>query len=208
MLFIGILRWNKRQAISDRIQDEELKFKEIQNLSSQDKRELIANEIEDFSEDNYEEIEKVNKNIDNYIKIENQIYLQLEQGYKNRFALSQNIKIGDYNYDIILKSKNIETDNDRIVEIKFHKNVLTLDNLKDSTTQLVLSSKNYDATFKRRTLPFLIIIYSENEFDLNLKEYKMKLQDYAMTLGKTVRVKFIKESEIINLKPTDYLGLV
>lgn len=209
LLIIGIIRWNIRQAISDRIQDEELKSKEIQNLSSQDKRELIANEIENY-ESEYEEdaeIENIDQNIDNYIKIENQIYLQLNQAYKSRFTLSQNIKIGDYNYDIILKSRSLETDNDRIVEIKFHKTMLTIDNLKDAATQLVLSAKNYEFTFKRRTLPFLIIIYSENEFDLNLKDYKIKIQEYSKTLGKTLRVKFVKESEIINVKPTDYLKL-
>ena len=109
--------------------------------------------------------------------------------------------------DIILKSKNIEIDNDRIIEIKFHKSMLTIENLKDAATQLVMSAKNYDYTFKRRTLPFLIIIYSESEFDLNLKDYKIKIQEYSKTLGKTLRVKFVKESEIINMKPTDYLKL-
>lgn len=209
LLIIGIIRWNIRQAISDRIQDEELKSKEIQNLSSQDKRELIANEIENYESESEEdaEIENIDQNIDNYIKIENQIYLQLNQAYKSRFTLSQNIKIGDYNYDIILKSRSLETDNDRIVEIKFHKTMLTIENLKDAATQLVLSAKNYEFTFKRRTLPFLIIIYSENEFDLNLKDYKIKIQEYSKTLGKTLRVKFVKESEIINIKPTDYLKL-
>lgn len=206
-LAFGIWKWNKRQTIIDKIQDEELKAKEIQNLSLQDKRELIAVEIADNEIVDNNEIDDVNQNIDNYIEIENQIYLQISQGYKNRFALTQNVKIGDYYYDIILKSKNLETDNDRIVEIKFYKNRLELDKLKDTSTRLVISAKNYDTTFKRRTLPYLLIIYNGVEFDLNVADYKTKLQNYSKTLGKIIRVKFIKQSELINLKPTDYLGI-
>ena len=207
LLAFGIWKWNKRQTIIDKIQDEELKSKEIQNLSSQDKRELIADEIATSETDDNNEIENVSQNIDNYIEIENQIFLQINQGYKNRFTLTQNVKIGDYYYDIILKSKNLETNNDRIVEIKFYKNRLEIDKLKDTLTRLVISAKNYDTTFKRRTLPFLLIIYNGNEFDLNVADCKIKLQSYARTLGKTIRVKFIKQSELINLKPTDYLGI-
>lgn len=207
MLTIGIIRWNRRQTISDKIQDEELKSKEIQNLSSQDKRELIANEIEINDPENFTEVETIDAEIDNYIQIENQIYLQLNQAYKNRFTLSQNVKIGDYNYDIILKSRNLETDSDRIVEIKFYKNTITLNNLKDAATQFILATKNYDFTFKRRALPFLIVIYSGTEFDLNLKDYKTKIQDYSKTLGKNLRIKFVQENEIINIKPTEYLRI-
>ena len=211
LLLTGILRWNKRQTITDKIQDEELKSKEIQNLSSQDKRDIIAEEIvienANNAEDEHEEEETINNNIDRYLNTENQIYLQLNAVYKTRFTFSQNIKIGDYNYDIIMKSKDTSVDSDRIVEFKFYANMLNLNNLKDAATQLVISSKSYDITFKRRTIPFLIVIYSQNEYDLNLKQYKIKLQEYSKTLGKNLKVTFVKDSEIMNTRPTEYLRL-
>lgn len=211
LLLVGIVRWTKRQAIADKIQDEELKSKEIQNLSSQDKREIIAEEISSANtndgEENQEEEETINNNIDRYLNIENQIYLQLNAAYKNRFTLNQNIKIGDFNYDVIMKSKDRTVDNDRIVEFKFYPNILTLENLMDAATQLVMSSKSYEIAFKRRTLPFLIIIYSQNEYDLNLKQYKTKIQEYSKTLGKIIRISFVKESEIMNIRPTEYLKI-
>lgn len=64
-LAFGIWKWNKRQTIIDKIQDEELKAKEIQNLSLQDKRELIAVEIADNEIVDNNEIDDVNQNIDN-----------------------------------------------------------------------------------------------------------------------------------------------
>lgn len=211
LLLIGIIRWTKRQAIADKIQDEELKSKEIQNLSSHDKREIIAEEISTANandgEEEQEEEETINSNIDRYLNIENQIYLQLNAAYKNRFTLNQNIKIGDFNYDVIMKSRDRAIDNDRIVEFKFYPNILTLENLINATTQLVMSSKNYEVAFKRRTLPFLIIIYSQNEYDLNLKQYKTKIQEYSKTLGKIIRITFVNESEIMTIKPTEYLKI-
>lgn len=208
-LILGIVRWTKRQAIADKIQDEELKSKEIQNLSSHDKREIIAEEINNANdgEENQEEEETINNNIDRYLNIENQIYLQLNAAYKNRFTLNQNIRIGDFNYDVIMKSNDRTIDNDRIVEFKFYPNILTLENLIDAATQLVISSKSYEVAFKRRTIPFLIIIYSQNEYDLNLKQYKTKIQEYSKTLGKIIRITFVKESEIMHIRPTEYLKI-
>jgi uncharacterized membrane protein YidH (DUF202 family) len=211
LLVIGIVRWNKRQVITDKIQDEELKTKEIQNLSSQDKRDIIAEEIdsENANSGGDEQLEEniINDNINKYLNIENQIYLQLESAYNSRFALTPDVKIGDHNYDLIMKSKDTSADNDRIVEFKFYSNTLILENIKDASTQLVMSSKNYELTFKRRTLLFLIVVYSQNEYDLNLREYKLKIQEYTKTLGKIVRVTFVKESDIMTMKPTDYLKL-
>lgn len=208
LLVIGIRRWSKRQAVSDKIQDEELKSKEIQNLSSQDKRELIATELETYQENDVdEEPELIEQNIDDYINIENQIYLQLSEFYKSSYIPSQNVKIGDYNYDIILKSKDPFKNSDRIIEIKFFKGKLTLENLKDATTQLILASKYYDTSFKRRTVPFLIVLYSDNEFDLALREFKRKLEEYGKTLSKILKVNFIARSQIENTKPSDYLKI-
>lgn len=206
LLIIGIRRWSKRQAVSDKIQDEELKSKEIQNLSSQDKRELIATELETYQEeDEVEEPAQIEQTINEYINIENQIYLQLSEFYRANFTPSQNVKIGEYNYDIILKSRDILKYTDRIVEIKFFKNKLTLENIKDAATQLILASKHYTISFKRRTVPFLVVIYSDNEFDLELKDFKRKIEGYAKTLSKPLIVNFIDRKQIENLKPSDYL---
>src|SRR5689334_21822234 len=45
LLVWGIIRWSKRQTVLDKIQDEELRSKEIQNLSLQEKRDLLETEI-------------------------------------------------------------------------------------------------------------------------------------------------------------------
>lgn len=205
MLIFGLVRWNKRQAISDKIQDEELKSKEFQNLSAEVKREIIADEIEIASGDELNIDENLNEDIDNYLNIENRIYLQLSEYYKREFSPSQNIKIGHFNYDVILKSKDISLRSDKIVEIKFYKNTITLENLKEASIQLALSAKNYDKTFRRRSLATLMVIYSGNEYDLNLEKYRMSIREYSKTLGKIVNVKFIKESQIDIYKPENLL---
>ncbi|TRX06186.1 hypothetical protein [Flavobacterium gawalongense] len=205
LLLIGLLRWNKRQAISDKIQNEDLKSKEILNLSAEAKREIIANEIESAADNDLDIDGNLNQDIDNYLNIENRIYSQLSEYYKKEYSPFQNIKIGDFNYDVILKSKDILQKSDRIIEIRFYKNSILLESLKDAGTQLALSAKNYDKTFRRRSSSILLVIYSGNEYDLNLENYRKTIREYCKTLGKIVNVKFIKETEIENYRPENLL---
>ncbi|WP_339921033.1 hypothetical protein [uncultured Flavobacterium sp.] len=212
MLFLGLYRWNKRQLITDRIQDEELKSKEFQNLSTEMKREIIADDIKlaDDIELNDDENdlnidENLNQDIDNYLNIENRIYLQLAEFYKREYSPSQNIKIGNFNYDVILKSKDISLRSDKIIEIKFYKNTISIENLKEAATQLTLSSKYYEKTFKRRSAPTLLVIYSGNEYPLSLYQYRKTIREYCKTLNKLVNIKFIAEDKIDTYKPENLL---
>ena len=174
LLIWGIIRWTKRQTVLDKIQDEELRAKEIQNLSSQEKRDLLETEIEKTEEDLPVKTNEADRQleIDSYIQIENSIFLQLSQNFKTNYTPSQNVRIGSFEYDIILKSKALTQYKDRIIEIKFFKNQLTYSNIKDAATKLILACNHYEENFKRRTFAILIIVYSEEEFDETVKKYK------------------------------------
>lgn len=213
LLVKGIGKWKERQTVLDKIQDEELKSKEIQNLSSQEKRDLIESEIENTEELDEETSTTQTKNqsvedrtadIDAYIQIENSIFLQLSTSFKTNFIASQNVRIGNTNFDIILKAKDPLLSKDRIVEIKFFKKQLTYEIVKEAATKLILACNQYDANFKRRTYPVLIIVYDEKEYDETIKQYKKKLELYGTELEKPLKVNFFERTQITNTKVADY----
>jgi hypothetical protein len=211
LLICGIRNWKKRQAVLDKIQDEELKSKEILNLSSQEKRDLIESEIVKTEQDEDEpaivtsntEAQR-QEEIDNYIQIENSIFLQLLTNYKTNYIASQNVRIADSNFDIILKSKDQTQYKDRIVEIKFFKKQLTFEQIKDAATKLIFACKQYETSFKRRTYPVLIIIYREQEYDETIKQFKKKIELYGNELVKPFKVNFFDRAQIVNAKAVDF----
>jgi len=209
LLIYGIVKWKKRQIVLDKIQDEELKFKETQNISSQEKREQIINELEKIeSFDNEPKIKsnhEMQSDVDTYIQIEDTIFLQLTQTYKSTYIPSHNIRIGDFDYDIILKSKDPSINKDKIIEIKFFKHQLTYELIKDAVTKLVFSCNHYEESFKRRTTPILIVIYSGKEFDESIKQYKKRLEAYGIELHKPLKVNFFDYTRVSEAKAADYL---
>ncbi|MFH6951371.1 hypothetical protein ACHRV6_22980 [Flavobacterium sp. FlaQc-51] len=210
LLFYSINRWKKRQAVLDKIQDEDLKYKEIQNLSAKEKRELIENEIDEAEVHSgtlnlKSEIEKQIE-VDNYIQIENSIFSKLSDAYKSNYIASQNVKIGSDYYDIILKSKNLNVYRDRIIEIKFFNKHLSLEQLEDATRQLIISSKNYESSFKRRAISILIVIYDQNEYDESLKLFRKQIFQYSKEAGKVIRINFFSKANIEKVKSIQFLN--
>ena len=205
LLIWGILRWNKRQTVLDKIQDEELKAKEIQNLTSQEKRDLIETEIEetgDFSEKTNEEDRQIE--IDSYIQIENLVFLQLSQNFKTNYTASQNIRVGKYDYDIILKSKDPVQYKDRIIEIKFFKTRLIYSIINEAATNLIFACNHYEESFKRKTIGVLIIVYTEQEFDEAIKKYKRDTEQFGTESGKLLKVNFFDRQKIDTTKAAEY----
>jgi hypothetical protein len=207
LLFMGIIRWSKRQAVIDKIQDEDLKAKEFQNLTSKEKRDLIETEIENTEDEPNAVVNQEARTleIDAYIQIENSIFLQFTQSYKTNYIASQNVRIGNFEYDIILKSKDLTLYKDKIIEIKFFKNRITYETIKDAATKLILACNYYEENFKRRTSPILIIIYSENEFDETIKQYKRNLELYGTELGKPLKVNLFDRQKVVSTKAADFL---
>ncbi len=205
LLIWGIIRWSKRQSVLDKIQDEDLKSKEIQNMTAGEKRELIATEIEEGEEviEPKNELDR-QQEIESYIQIENSIFLQLSENFKLNFNCSQNVKIGKFDYDIIMKSKDLTKAKDRIIEIKLFKNRLSYTNIKEAATNLIFASKHYEESFKRRNIAVLIIIYSEQEFDETIKKYKREIETYGADLGKILKTNFFDRQKIVSAKSIEF----
>ena len=101
LLIYGLSKWKVRQEVIDKIQDEELKSKQQQNLSPEERKAIKENELEETKP------EDINSAVRKYISIEDRIYSKLLPYYQVNYNTSNNIRIGPYNYDIMLKSKFI-----------------------------------------------------------------------------------------------------
>lgn len=210
LLIWGVTKWTKRQTVLDKIQDEDLKSKEISNLSSQEKRDLIENEIKKTEDVNDTELNEIiestdrQNDIDSYINIENRIFDILSQHFRTNHIPSQNVRVGESYYDIILKSKDLTKYKDRITEIKIFKKQLSYEQIKDATTKLIFACKQYEANFKRKTYPLLIVVYDEQEFDETIKQFKRKIEMYGNELIQPFKVTFIHTAQLDNIKASEF----
>jgi hypothetical protein len=188
-LFVGIYRWRERQNVIDEKQDEELKAIKQQNISKEEKQELIENEIGAGSKDKRLSVQK-------YIDIENLIYNKFALFYTVNYSSLQNIRIGKHIYDIILKSKFPNKREDIILDIKYFERQVNEITLLGLISKFIMSINNYEGTQQRGATPiFIVIIHDDLDFEkyLEIKENLIKNTTIARP---DLRIKFFKESEI------------
>lgn len=176
----------------DGIQDEELKSKKQQNIGTEEKKQIIENEIENS-------VGSKSASVQKYINI---IYLKLSQYYQVNYLTSQNIRIGRYNYDVILKSKFLEKREDIVLEIKYIAKILNPGKLLDSVTRFLFAINHYENSQQRQVTPVFLFIINES-IDFNqVVEERRKLALYSSNFRTDLRIISLKETEIQSIDPT------
>lgn len=198
LMFVGIIRWRKRQGVIDSIQDEELKSKRQLNIGIEEKKESIGNELESQVENREAVIQK-------YIDVENHIGLKLAEFYKVNYVTSQNIRIGDYQYDVILKSKIIEKREDLLIEIKLLNAAPDKARLIEIINLFVLGANYYELTQKRRATPILILILETGLDYPEPEAITRAMNSYINEIKPNLRLKIFKESEIQILEAPSFI---
>jgi len=199
LLCYGLWYWKKRQKVIDQIQDEELRAKQYQNLTLENRKEIKEEELKEIKSGD------IKTDVTKYIEIEDKVYKKLLPYYTVNYDAVSNVRIGMYNYDIILKSKYIMVRADLILEVKYFKAQLIYNKLFNSTVQLLQSVNHYENNLQRSTIPILIFVYAIDSENEKVLEYKEKLITYSQKMGKIIRVKFFKEDELDSLDHTELL---
>jgi hypothetical protein len=189
LLGIGIYRWKKRQRVIDEIQNEELKSKQKENISPEQKMEIITHELE-------KEDQNPAGGVETYLNIENSIYLKLSQFYKVNYDTTRDIRIGQFTYDIIVKSKFIEQREDIILEVKYYYRNPGYTRTLDALNRLLLAVNHYESTQRRNATPILIFVLNPEIDKTKFLEHKFKLAEYLANTRPDCRLKIFGEDEL------------
>lgn len=195
LLTWGIVRWRDRQSVRDEKENAELDALKKRAMSSKEKEAIIEGEIESDTP-----IENKTETIQKYLNIENLIYFKISEHYRVNYINSQNIKIGTYNYDILMKSRNIEVRGDIILEIKYISNQLNYGQFMYHINTFLSSISHYETTqmSQKRVTPIIIFVL-EGEKIATANSYKEKLRSYGKELRNNLRINFIDEKEISSM---------
>lgn len=205
---IGLVRWFKRQSKIDEKFDKELQKLdlEITSLTPEEKEEKAKQEVE--------EIESVEQQVtpspvvkpsthSEYVKA----YMQIEKGitevfenYKSpNFDVLSQQRIGNrYEIDILLQAKT-KRFLDRIVEIKYFRNRLSLKIIRDTIYRLNTQISYYNQASNRRVVPVLLIVYSKDTTTADdILKFQNRIIDESQDIPNLDRLKieFIEENEI------------
>lgn len=194
---IGICRWKNRQKVIDDIQDQELEAKKRENIGKLEKKRIIESEIDPETENKSEVVTK-------YINLENLIYFKLAPYYTVNYVTKQNLRIGKFEYDIILESKYLEKRGDLILEIKYYNKRPSLNQLTELANNFLFSVNHYEQTQQRQVTPVIIVIVADNSMpEQNLKD---ELQKYVDSVRNNLRVNFFTESVISNVETPEIIA--
>ena len=164
-----------------------------QNITEQEKKDIIKGEIDS-------EIESINTDktrvVQNYLDIENLIYLKISNYYTVNYINRQNIKIGKFNYDIIMESKHIQKRGDLIIEIKYITNADTYSKFIDSINQFLFAVNHYESTQERSVIPIIVFVLNEKTNESNLEPIKTKLKRYSSNIRGNLRLRIIEEKKL------------
>jgi hypothetical protein len=201
LIIFGLINWKARQKVIYGIQDEEWRLKKSEGISKEEKKEMIGSEIKSTSE-----LDK-QKKIQQYIQIEDSIYLKLSRRYAVNYIVEQNIRIDRYNFDIILKSKYINKRSDIILEIKYFKQKITNIQLLSVTRLFLMSISHYEQALQRpQIIPILVIVFDSNEVLNELKDSKQKMKGLANNHGvNNLRIIYVLKDQIDSSEPGKFI---
>ena len=206
---IGLVRWFKKKKKIDEKFDKELQKLdlEITSLTPEEKEEKAKQEVEEIEsvEQQVATSPVVKSSHSDYVKV----YMQIEKGLTEVFenfkspnfdVLSQQ-RIGNrYEIDILLQAKT-KRFLDRIVEIKYFKNRLSLKIIRDTIYRLNTQISYYNQASNRRVVPVLLIVYSKDTTTAeDILRFQNRITDESQDIPNLDRLKieFIEENEIKN----------
>lgn len=175
---------------------------------------MTPEEKEEKAKQEVEEIESVEQQVtpspvvkpsthSEYVKA----YMQIEKGitevfenYKSpNFDVLSQQRIGNrYEIDILLQAKT-KRFLDRIVEIKYFRNRLSLKIIRDTIYRLNTQISYYNQASNRRVVPVLLIVYSKDTTTADdILKFQNRIIDESQDIPNLDRLKieFIEENEI------------
>lgn len=197
----GGFKWYRIQTTLDEniVLDVWKKRINYEKLSATEVVEKVISENSECQDEigNYS-ISKGNQRIINYIQIENAYYDYLNKKLKPRYDVQQNVRMGNYVYDIIAISKTRST-TDFLYEIKYLEfSSLSYRNLKSSLSQISGAATNYEKTTNRNAVSKLVIVSKRENIELMKNQIDEKLDEINKNILINCEIKFLSEEELLS----------
>lgn len=209
-IWIGLLRWSKRQIKIDEKFDKEVDKLtiEIESLSPEEREEKVKKEIRQIQ--NEEQITKISTSEElgadvfrEYIAVEEAV-TQVFKNYKSKnFDVLAQQRLGKkFEVDIFLKSKSPKFA-DRIVEIKYFKQKISGAIIESTLRQLNAYIKYYKNFTHKPVVPVLIVVYHIDKIG-RIGQLELEAGILAQRINfsnlQRLKIEFVEENQIDNFK--------
>lgn len=208
---IGLIRWFKRQVkLDEKIDNELVKLKlEIDALTPQEKEEKVKQEVSEI--ENIAQVPKDNnasnsphsEYVQNYLQIEKSLSDVFINYNSPNFDILPQQKIGKkYEIDILVKAKSTRY-LDRIVEIKYFKNQMPIQIIREIINRLNTLISYYNEASNRKAIPVLLIVYDKKNISKEIIQkflFRINYEFQGIPNLARLNIDFIEESEISSYK--------
>ncbi len=205
----GLNNWYKRQGILDKTNNlnliklqteiKPLNIEEVQSKAEKEVDSEITSGDSEFSENTYPKPEslaelseiKAQQSI-KLLDIERDIFQRLIEYNTFEYKVQQNMKLANkYEIDIMLTSFNSSKIPDKLIQIKYFQNQLSMQIVRDTAAQLKRAYNYYISATKRNATAKVILIYKTgiaNEeqmqrFNAALNSLREDYQNSPLTIG-------------------------
>lgn len=209
-LVFGLVRWFKRQAKLDEKFDKELQKLnlEIVALTPEEKEEKAKQEVQEIEKIEHIKTVKLKTTptsrteyVQSYMRVEQNVADVFINYQSPNFEILPQQRIGNrYEIDILLRAKTKKY-LDRIVEIKYFKNRLPLQIIRDIVNRLNTQISYYNQASNRRSVPVLLVVYNKEMITADdILKFQNRILDESQDIPHLERLKieFIEENDIQN----------
>ncbi|AOO64804.1 hypothetical protein [Sulfurospirillum halorespirans] len=162
LMLYGLIKWYQNQLLIDEQNRLELEIKK-QSFRDATKDE-IENPIENEFKQNDNQSSNLSTFINRYIEIENKVYKQLFDIYKNNYTVVQNKIIAGIELDILLEGNSMFS-KDYLIEVKYIKKGFNYGWLKESFLKNIYAKSVYSQFTNRLPNTLLLIIIEDSAYD-------------------------------------------
>lgn len=203
LIYIGCKKWYEIQKSLDETTNIDLQAKKL-NIRKMSESEIIEKTIKEEEETHEESTSSpsadrnvtiyysnIKNNMIKALQIEDACYKYIRKKLNNKYLLHQNVKIENYEYDIIASS--IHYNLDMIYEIKYWKGLVSTSTISNLIERIGVKGEVYENNV-HRNYKFIIMIVSQKE---NLELLKTKFDTYIENQNlKYINLEFLDENEL------------
>lgn len=193
-IIVGCKKWYYIQKRLDELTELDLKEKQL-NIQNMTPTEIIDKVLKEETENLEENIQgltnysSTSSRIKKSFEIENAAYDYITRKSKHKYLVRQNVKIMNYEFDIVASS--IHDNIDLLYEIKYWRGAVSKSSIYSTIKRLNDSIIAYETHAKRNCRCILMIVSPTNEISNEIREQLDKMNQ--IKINSYIKIEYIEE---------------